>query len=149
MLFETFPENRRVWVYSSNRFLIAEEKTFIEQKLKNFISQWATQGKDLYADAAILHNNFITISVDESKIPSSGCSIDSSVRFMKELGKELNIDFFNRLSVLIEKDGELKRIHYNEIGEYTDWNLFNPVVNTIDELRNNWLIPIVGSVYSR
>lgn len=142
MLFESFPENSRVWVYTANRFLTEQDKRFIQSNLNNFLSQWKTHGTELYADAAILHDSFVVITVNESKVPSSGCSVDSSVRFMKELGKELNIDFFNRLSVIIKKNDELKRIHYNDISEYPEWKLFNPIVGTLSDLRENWLIPI-------
>lgn len=142
MLFESFPENSRVWVYTANRFLTEQDKRFIQSNLNNFLSQWKTHGTELYADAAILHDSFVVITVNESKVPSSGCSVDSSVRFMKELGKELNIDFFNRLSVILKKNDELKRIHYNDISEYPEWKLFNPIVGTLSDLRENWLIPI-------
>lgn len=142
MLFESFPENSRVWVYTANRFLTEQDKRFIQSNLNNFLSQWKTHGTELYADAAILHDSFVVITVNESKVPSSGCSVDSSVRFMKGLGKELNIDFFNRLSVIIKKNDELKRIHYNDISEYPEWKLFNPIVGTLSDLRENWLIPI-------
>lgn len=142
MLFETFPENSRVWVYTANRFLSEQDKSFIQANLKNFLSQWKTHGTELYADAVILHDSFVVIAVNESKVPSSGCSVDSSVRFMKELGKELNIDFFNRLSVIIKNNDELKRIHYNDISEYPEWKLFNPIVASLNDLRENWLIPI-------
>lgn len=144
MLFESFPENSKVWVYTADRFLTEEEKSFIQNKLTEFLSQWKTHGSELYADAAILHDSFIVISVDESKVPSSGCSIDSSVRFVKTLGQDLNIDFFNRLSVVIVKDGQMKRIHYNDIANYPEWNLFNPIITNLSEFRNSWLIPVVN-----
>ena len=66
---------------------------------------------------------------------ASGCSIDSSVRFIKELGKELQVDFFNRLSVLIEKEGELKRIHFNQLDEYKNWNIFDTTITRLDQMR--------------
>ena len=96
-MFESFPENSQVWIYSSTRFFTNEEEVFITTNLDQFISQWATHGTDLFANATILHHSFIVIVADENKVKSSGCSIDSSVRFIKDLGKELNIDFFNRM----------------------------------------------------
>jgi hypothetical protein len=82
---------------------------------------------------------------DESSTKASGCSIDSSVRFIKEIGSKLKIDFFNRLYVLIEKDGEFKRVHFSDLSEYTNWNLFNPMVKTLGEMRTNWIVPVQES----
>lgn len=145
MLFESFPNNSQVWIYSSDRFFTEKENEFISSNLDAFIAEWATHGTDLFADSAILYNSFIVIVSDEEKVKSSGCSIDRSIRFIKDLGKELNIDFFNRLNVTLEKEEELKRIHFNDLSIYQDWNMFDPMVKTLDELRNNWLIPVKES----
>lgn len=145
MLFDSFPEDSKVWVYSAERQLSEQEQGLIKPYLKEFIEQWATHGTELTADAGILINNFIVFIVDEKKVKASGCSVDSSVRFIKDLGKNLNIDFFNRLSLLIEKDGEYKRIHFNDLTEYKDWNMFNPLINDLKELRENWKISVSES----
>ncbi len=34
---------------------------------------------------------------DETQAEASGCSIDGSVHFVKELGAEIGVDFFNRM----------------------------------------------------
>jgi len=145
MLFDSFPEDSKVWVYSAERNLSEQEQSLIKPYLEEFIEQWATHGTELTADAGILINNFVVFVVDEKKVKASGCSVDSSVRFIKDLGKNLNIDFFNRLSLLIEKEGEHKRIHFNDLTEYKDWNMFNPLVNDLKGLRENWKIPVSES----
>lgn len=147
MLFESFPLNSKVWVYTAKRNFNEQEKIFIQSNLDAFLSQWNTHGKDLFANGSILHDTFIVIVSDESKIQSSGCSVDSSVRFIKDLGRELNIDFFDRLNVIVEKEGEMKRVHFNDLANYSSWNIFNPLVNNLDGLRNNWLIPVDKSQF--
>lgn len=142
MLFESFPESSQVWVYAADRFLTEQQKAFALSNLKIFLSQWAAHGNELYSDGTILHDTFIVIVANEEKVKSSGCSVDSSVRFIKDLGKEIQVDFFNRLKVVIEKDGEYKHIHYNDRSEYSDWNMFNPMVKSLKELRESWLIPV-------
>jgi hypothetical protein len=144
-MFESFPENSQVWIYSSTRFFTNEEEVFITSNLDQFISQWATHGTDLFANATILHHSFIVIVADENKVKSSGCSIDSSVRFIKDLGKELNIDFFNRMSILLRKADEYKRIHFSDLSNHLEYEMFNPMVKTLKDLRERFILPVSES----
>lgn len=141
-LFPTYPESSQVWIYSANRFFTEQEKGLIQQAMNEFTSDWAAHGSELRATSAILFNNFIVIVADENVAKASGCSIDSSVRFIKEIGSKLKIDFFNRLFMLIEKEGEIKRVHFSDLSNYPDWNIFNPLVKTLGEMRSNWVIPV-------
>ena len=69
---------------------------------------------------------------------ASGCSIDSSVQIMKSIGKAIDVDFFNRMNVLIEKEQELKEVHFSELSQFGDWKVFNPMITKLDELQNAW-----------
>ena len=144
-MFESFPENSQVWIYSSTRFFTNEEENFITSNLDQFISQWATHGTGLFAKGTILHHSFIIIVADENKVKSSGCSIDSSVRFIKDLGKELNIDFFNRMSILLKKEDEYKRIHFSDMSNHLEYEMFNPMVKTLKDLREKFILPVSES----
>ena len=143
MIFEKFTEESQVWIYGADRFLNTQEEIFIQNNIDSFISKWATHGTELVATGGILHHNFIVIVSDESNVRNSGCSIDSSVRFIKDLGRELNIDFFNRLSVLLEKEGIYKRVHFKDLSLYQDWNMFDPMVKNLKDLREKWEV-LVG-----
>ena len=144
-MFDSFPENSQVWIYSSTRFFTNVEEDFITSNLDQFINQWATHGTELFAKGAILHHSFIVIVADENKVKSSGCSIDSSVRFIKDLGKELNIDFFNRMSILLKKEDEYKRIHFSELSNHLEYEMFNPMVKTLKDLNEIFLIKVAHS----
>lgn len=147
MLFPNFPENSKVWVYAANRFFTEHESKIIQHNVDLFTKQWAAHGSGLVATGSILHNSFIVLVADENQVKASGCSVDSSVRFIKDIGKEFEIDFFNRLHLLIEKKGEFKRIHFSELQTYSDWNLFNPLVQNLKELRENWCVQIAESQF--
>lgn len=149
MLFEKFPENSRIWVYTADRFLTADEEAWLQRNLDDFVGQWAAHGTEMYAANTILDHVFVVLATDETKVPASGCSVDASVRFMKDLGKELNIDFLNRLSIVIEKDGEFKHIHFNELSSYSDWNMFDQTIRNLKEFRENWKIPVSESAFVR
>lgn len=149
MLFPHFPGSSRVWIYGADRFLNGTEEAFAKEQLDLFLRQWAAHGTELFADGMVLHHTFIVIVADEAKVKASGCSIDSSVRFIKDLGKELNIDFFNRLSVLVEKEGEMKRIHFSDLDTHKDWNVFNTTISILEDLRNGFSVPVLQTGWLR
>jgi hypothetical protein len=92
------PLDARVWVYQSNRILTDLDKQTILTASKQFVSEWAAHGTSLQSDVEIISDYFLVLAVDENIASASGCSIDSSVKFVKAIGKELNIDFFSRFS---------------------------------------------------
>lgn len=146
-MFPQLSADSRIWIYQSDRILKDAEIIFLNSELKTFVSQWAAHGNELFGDSMVYKNRFILLCVDESQSNASGCSIDSSVRVIKELGKELSIDFFSRMNVYLEKNGEFKYIHISEVKDYQDWNIFNPMITSLKDLRENWLIPVMNSPF--
>ena len=90
---KNIPPDSKVWVYQSNRKLTDSEVETISNSGLAFIEQWAAHGASLKASFDVLYNRFIILSVDEKQAMASGCSIDSSIRFIKEIEKLLNINF--------------------------------------------------------
>ena len=113
--FNQLPPDSRVWVYQADRsFSEAEEQT-ISNSLKDFCSQWAAHGTQLQTSFEIMHNQFIVLSVNENAYGASGCSIDGSVRVLKELSQQFNIDFFNRTKIAFLMEGEIKLYSMSEL----------------------------------
>ena len=93
----------------------------------------------------MLKDHFIIFGVDEKQIAASGCSIDSSVKLMKEIGEKFTIDFFDRLKLIIEKDSEMKVISFSQLGDYSDWKIYNTLVNTVEQFNESFLIQVKDS----
>ena len=145
-LLPQLPDTSRVWLYVSDRPFDATESNYIQDALSDFTqNKWATHGTKLMASGSVLMNQLVVLAVDEEVMNASGCSIDSSVRLMKQLGTELKVDFFNRLFVLISKESEIKRVHFQELQQYSDWKLLNPMVSSLEEVRNRFLIDVKES----
>lgn len=103
------PEDARVWVYQSNRALSNDEVAIIEQETNHFLSNWSSHGALMNASFEILFNRVLVIAADESQAQASGCGIDKSVNFVKQLGSKLGVDFFTRTMVLyVGADGILE-----------------------------------------
>lgn len=145
MFFSTISKSARVWVYQSNRIITDSEKEQISSRLSDFTNEWAAHGAKLIAKSAIIGDYFVVLAVDEQVEMPSGCSIDSSVKLMKDIGYHFQIDFFNRLKLIIEKEGETKMIAFSELADYSDWKIYNTLVNTVEGLNNFFLIPVIES----
>lgn len=150
------PSNARLWVYQSNRSLTNDEVKVISQQGKQFINDWSAHGAQLTAAFEVLYNRFVVISVDEQQASASGCSIDKSVQFIKELEKQFGIDFFDRLQVVYRKADGLescslaafeKLATEGEVNEKTV--VFNNMVASKKEFDSNWEVPVAESWHKR
>ncbi|MBL7883439.1 MAG: ABC transporter ATPase [Bacteroidia bacterium] len=152
----TMPENARVWVYQSNRILTEAEITTIKKAAELFIVDWSAHGATLKASFDILHNLFIVIAVDEQQAMASGCSIDKSVHFIKELELKLNLNFFDRLRVAYIQQEEIKICHLSTFEELAKNNMvneetivFNNMVTTKRAFNHEWEVPLKNSWQSK
>ena len=93
------PSDARVWVYQSNTVLSDVEVNAIKNDGAGFIAEWAAHGASLKASFDILFCRFIVIAVDEQQALATGCSIDKSVKFVKELEQKYNLNLFDRMPV--------------------------------------------------
>lgn len=151
-----FPDNSRVWVYTSSREFQDDELGMLEKEIQSFTREWTSHNKELHATGGILHNRFLVLVVDESKSGASGCSIDSSVRFIRHLEQRFQTDFFNRQLFCYLKGEEVNTVQQSElkstfesgqIGENTLF--FDPLVQTKGAFLENWLKPLGSSWFAR
>ena len=153
--FNKMPDYARVWVYQANKKLPDSQVRKIQQILEDQINNWAAHGADLAGSVQILHSRFVIVAVDELQNQVSGCSIDASTRWLKDIGTEMNIDFFDR-SVVFLQNNELQTVEINKIKSLiTDDILtpntliFNNLVSNIKEFKNNWNVKASDSWMKR
>jgi hypothetical protein len=142
----------RIWVFQADRFLNQDEQLAIRNKLNEFIPQWASHGNDLYGGFSLENNLFVAIGVDEAKSPASGCSIDSLTRIVKDLGTQLHVDFFNRMAIAYESNGQIELVSMSDFKRLiTDGKVnentivFNNLVNTKAEFDTKWRTSVKNS----
>lgn len=147
-MFPEFSPNSKVWIYTANRALSEADQAVIADAMKLFLPQWAAHGNSLYGGYTVENNRFLILVVDEVQALASGCSIDTSVRFIKDLGAKIGVDFFNRLNLIIEAEGELKTVHVSEVRNFPDAFVFNPMITNLQELRANWKVQVADSPFA-
>lgn len=147
-----FSSHSRVWVYQSDRKLTDAETLQAQVLLDNFTTGWTAHNNQLLAKAEIRYNRFLILFVDESQAGASGCSIDKSVNFMKQLEQHFGINLFDRFN-LAYRDGEeilsVPRHQFEELlkaGKInTETIVFNNLAQNITELQTKWEVPFKDS----
>ena len=147
-----FSENSRVWIYQSNRELSADQSVQLQNQLNVFAQNWTAHNNQLKATAIIQYNRFIILVVDENQAGASGCSIDKSVRFMKNLENEYQINLFDRFNLAYRDGDRITSVSRNEFEELIkkgtiteDTIVFNNLVQTLAELQTKWEVPLKDS----
>ena len=85
-----FSPQSKVWVYQSNREFNTAETEEIKKIGLLFTRDWTAHGSQLNASLDILYNRFIVLMVDENDASASGCSIDKSLAFIKNIEQQFN-----------------------------------------------------------
>lgn len=155
-MIESFPPDARVWVYQSSRTFSEKEVAEVQGALVAFSRQWTSHNLKLKATGEVLYNRFIVLAVDESQAGASGCSIDKSVAFIRSLQTVLDTDLFDRMRFAFLSEGEMYSIPREEFaslyakGEINDSTLvFDPLVDTVGKLRNEFIKPLGQSWHIR
>lgn len=136
MYFPHFTSEAKIWIYQSNKPIDAMLRDELNNKLKNFVENWAAHGNKLKAKGEIIDEYRLVICTD-GNIEASGCSIDGSVRFIKELGQNYNIDFFNRLLVLVLINDEKELIQFSQLAQFPNAMMFNSAPENLGSFRSN------------
>ena len=148
MFFEKLATNSKVWIYTSDRQLDDSEMAYLQNQSTSFVNEWAAHGVGLKAESLVYKNRFLILAVDESQANASGCSIDSSVKFVKAMESELETDFFNRMNlVILNAKEELESVHVSDLKKFMNASVYNPMITTLEQLREEWLIPVSASPF--
>ncbi len=152
MIKNLLPSNSRVWVYQSVRKLPPDHVESALIRLKQFVSGWTSHREGVVGDGTLLYDRFIILMADENQVGISGCSVDSSVRFLKELEKELETNFFDRWNIAYKKDREVLSCNIAEFGElvkkgeiHDETIVFNNLVQSKKEFEEKWQVPYKNS----
>lgn len=145
-----FAPQSKVWIYQSSRPFTAEEVAMLNTKLKAFAVQWTAHNQQLLASGEVIEDRFIVLMVDETKTYASGCSIDTSVHFIKSIETELKINLFDRTLInYVDVAGSIRTISISELqdklkdGEINvQTHVFDPLVNTKNDFDLSFKLPL-------
>ncbi len=117
-----------------------------------FYIQWNAHGTPVKGWAKLIFGRFIVLIADETDVKVSGCSTDSSVRVIKSIEKQYEVQLFDRLSLTFLVKGKAEVLPLNQVQYAIDKSfidgdtlLFNNTITTKKELVQNWLQPLKES----
>ncbi|MFT4664123.1 MAG: hypothetical protein ACI8YQ_003453 [Polaribacter sp.] len=154
--FTTLSAETRVWIYQSNRPFSTEEAGVIKSAIADFAQGWVSHNQALKTHGDLYHNQFVVLMVDESQAGASGCSIDSSVKFIRHLQQQLGVDFFDRMTFAWKEGDVVKTAHRSEFanlykeGAINESTLvFDNLVTTKGDFEEKWVKPLGESWHAR
>jgi len=154
--YEILPDSTRVWIYQANKPFSEEDIPQIQQYITNFTTNWVSHNNQLKAYGNIYHRQFIVLMVDESQSGASGCSIDKSVHFIKQLEQHYSVDLFDRLVFTYVDGEEIKTASRDEFAAlYKEGHInnhtmvFDNLVKNKEAFKKEWLKPLGKSWHKR
>ncbi len=142
----------RVWVYQSSRLLSLSEAFDAEDQIRAFTKAWVSHSDDVQAEGHLFFGRFVVLIADETHIKVSGCSTDSSVRFIKKLGETFKVDFFDRQNLAFVKGDHIEIVPLPQVKYALQHQIltpetlyFNNLVLNKAELESDWIIPVKNS----
>ena len=147
-----FAPDSRVWIYQSNHPFNEREALEINEQLHQFATQWQSHGTPVKGFGQLFFNQVIVLMADENATGVSGCSTDSSVRVIKSLERQYEVNLFDRLLLgFVVKDQlqllPMAQLPYAFEKGFIDENTLylNNTVLTKQELEEKWLLPVKDS----
>ncbi len=149
------PDHSKVWIYQSTIRISDHLLADIQNEVIGFTKEWTSHGRAVESYGHIFHHRFLVFVADETN-HVSGCSIDSSVRFIQNLGTKYNLDFFDRLNFLYFNNENIESIHHSDFAKAIetevineDYLIFNNLVKTKKEFIQHWIVPIKFSWHKK
>lgn len=153
---DSMPAHARVWVYKAARDISHAEQKLVHEHGATFTANWAAHGAPLDACVEVLYDRFVVVAVDEVQAEASGCSIDKSVGFIKQLEHDLNLMLTDRMVVVYEDGADVTSCRLQELPELlkegaitAETIVFDDLVSTVGELYDRFRVPLRTSWMQR
>jgi hypothetical protein len=147
-----FHGNSRVWIYQANRLFTFQEALNLEPQLEQFSANWQSHGTPVKAAALLFFGQFIILMADETVTGVSGCSTDSSVRFIKSIEGQFGVSLFDRTTLGFIVNEKVQLLPMTQLGYAyeksfitEDTLFFDNTIQTKAEFLNRWIVPISES----
>jgi len=154
--FNLLPPNSKIWVYQSDRNLSKIDIELIEKEVKVFLENWSSHNKEIQSSFEVRYNRFLIIGLNENINLASGCSIDKSINFIKDLQSNLKVNFLNRLDVAYKIGNVINSISLSKFQTMIrekklskDSIVYNNMIDTKESYINNWETKIENSWHKK
>ncbi|RSK37688.1 hypothetical protein [Hymenobacter metallilatus] len=154
--FTELPPSARLWIYQASRPFTATEVQALQPVLQQFATSWTSHGRTLAASAAIFHQQFLVIGLDEAVADASGCSIDASVRFVQELEQQVGIQLLEKSKLAFVLQDQIQLLDRRELKQAIASGVllpttpyFDNTIGTQAQLQAGWPVPAAATWLTR
>lgn len=142
------PDSSRVWVYQSSRLFSLQEAFELEAAMETFTASWTTHGTPVPAAGYLFFGQFLILIADQTEAIVSGCSTDKSVQFIQSIEKQYGVQLMDRTTLAFIVRDRLQLLPISQLGYAIEHGFVGPatlycnnLVATLQELKNEWIIP--------
>jgi hypothetical protein len=154
---EALSDSSRVWIYQAERRLTKDESFWADMTIKQFAKNWTSHNRDLKGFGGVIKNVFLVIVLDqEASSQASGCSIDALVHTIEDMGRELQVDFMDRMLFYFQVEDQIEGIHMQQLADAyaegrinDDTLVYDNLVSSKSKLLQDWLKPLKDSWHIR
>lgn len=155
--FDTLPDSARLWVFAASRPLNDQERTALLTEVDAFLDQWNAHRVPLDCARDFRYDQFLLVGVDQEAAGVSGCSVDSLVRTMKDLGRQLGVELVDHASVFYRDADQVRRVSRDDFADAAargavspQTTVFDNTVQTAGALRSGaWEAPAARTWHAR
>lgn len=155
--FNEIDGSARVWIYPADRSFSVEETEVLRSRIQQFATNWLSHQRPVQGTGEVIELRFIVLAANESFTDVSGCSIDSSVKFIRELEAEIGVNLFDRTQMYFQdSEKAVQAIDFRKIQEAFDSGLiqentpvFSLQINEMNTFRNGFSSPFKATPYAR
>lgn len=143
-------DDSRVWIYQASEEFSYDELDEVRPMIYDFLEKWTSHNQNLITYGNIFHRRFLALFVDESQTSASGCSIDSSVRFITYIGNTFKKEMFDRQAVyFLQENGDIEGFQLSDVREAYKKGIihdrtlyFDHLVKTKKDFIKDWTKPV-------
>lgn len=147
---EGFNSDSRVWIFTSDRSINDSEIAQMQTRLEEFNRSWSSHNNKLKSAVFVAYNTFILLVADESQAPTSGCSIDTAMRFVQTLQIDYDLNLLDRNTIVYkDENGQNTLTTIHKIADLlangtisSDTLFYDNLVDNLGDLNTNWLKPL-------
>lgn len=108
---DALPGDARVWCFAASDALPDDAIDELRSSMEAFIERWTAHRAELRAGYDFVHDRFVVVAVDESRVGASGCSIDALTSEIRRLEDVAGVSLLDAAPVWYRDDaGEIHRV---------------------------------------
>jgi hypothetical protein len=153
--FKEFKAEDTVLIYPCSRKFYEQELEALKNKLSDFCTEIKRE-HEVEIAWDLRYNRFILFAIDFDNKPPQNKIIDQCAGIVMDLEKELKVQLLDRMNISF-KQGQY--IQYKELSDLkkliknraitAKTIVFDNLINTIEDLEENWELPLSESWYNR